>query len=189
MWKKLKLLLPGKRCTLPDEIKFENENISQSAIANEFNKYFLDSINYIVAGIPDCTSPRDGFETISEIGQNFSKSKCLTMADIKSILKDMKNVAGGVRGISKKVLCDVAYDRLLNIVNTSLSSGKFPERGKESTVVPIAKVTNTTTQCHEFRPINTVEAYEKILETAVKIQLPLWRTNWAFVSVILVELL
>lgn len=50
MWKKLKLLLPGKRSTDPDEIRFENRNIShESAMANEFNKYFLDSIDSIVA--------------------------------------------------------------------------------------------------------------------------------------------
>lgn len=55
------------------------------------------------------------------------------MADVKNILKDMKNVAGGVRGISKNVLCDVcdiSCDRSLNIVNTSLFSERFPERWK-----------------------------------------------------------
>ncbi|XP_050306281.1 uncharacterized protein LOC126743294 [Anthonomus grandis grandis] len=91
----------------------------------------------------------------------------------KIILKSMKNVGGGENGISKKVLCDVcsvAGNRLLNIVNTSLSSGVFPEAWKVSTIIPVPKVLNTISH-NEFRPINTVEVYEKVLEIAVKEQL------------------
>jgi len=64
------------------------------------------------------------------------------MKDMKNILADMKNVGGGESGISKKVLCDVccvAGNRLLDIVNTSLCNGVFPERWKKSTHHSCAK--------------------------------------------------
>lgn len=85
----------------------------------------------------------------------------------------MKNVGGGSSGISKGILCDVCYaagNRLLNIINTSLSSGEFPDGWKESMIVPVSKVAGSD-KCNDFRPINTVETYEKVLEIAVKMQL------------------
>lgn len=85
----------------------------------------------------------------------------------------MKNVGGGVSGISRDVLRDVCYvagDRLLDVINTSLSSGIFPENWKESTVIPVPKISKTVS-CNEFRPINTLEVYEKVLELAVKKQI------------------
>lgn len=59
---------------------------------------------------------------------------------------------------------------MLDIVNTSLSTGTFPEGWKLSTVTPVQKVTNTKL-CSEYRPINNVPVYEKLLEMVVKEQL------------------
>lgn len=103
----------------------------------------------------------------------FAKFEMLSMSDLKKILKSMKNVGGGCSGISKGVLCDVCYvagNRLLDIINASLSGGKFPDGWKESMVVPVAKVSGSD-KCNDFRPINNVETYEKVLEIAVKMQL------------------
>lgn len=58
----------------------------------------------------------------------------------------------------------------MEIINGSLSTGTFPEEWKESTVIPVPKVQNTKLHS-EFRPINTVEVYEKVLEVVVKTQL------------------
>lgn len=40
-------------------------------------------------------------------------------------------------------ICNVAGNRLLEIINASLSTGTFPEEWKESTVIPVPKVQNT----------------------------------------------
>ena len=85
----------------------------------------------------------------------------------------MKNVAGSESGVSKKILCDVldvAGNRLLDVLNTSLDNGEFPEEWKTSIIVPVPKVQNTNLH-NQFRPINTVEVYEKVLELVVKKQL------------------
>lgn len=58
----------------------------------------------------------------------------------------------------------------MKIINNSLEKGIFPESWKTSTVIPIPKVTNTK-RAAEFRPINKLPTYEKILEEIVKKQL------------------
>jgi len=95
------------------------------------------------------------------------------MKKIKNILKELKNVGGGISGISKAILCDVctvAGNCLLDVINTSTSSGLFPDKWKESIVTPVPKIQNTK-MYNEFRPINTVNIYEKVLELVVKKQL------------------
>lgn len=54
------------------------------------------------------------------------------------------------------------------IINQSLNEGIFPN-WKCSTICPIEKV-NGTLKIDEFRPINTLPSYEKVLEIIVKIQ-------------------
>lgn len=61
-------------------------------------------------------------------------------------------------------------NRFLDIINNSIETGVFPEKWKSSTITPVPKVDNTTL-CDEFRPINTVPTYEKVLELVVKDQL------------------
>lgn len=46
------------------------------------------------------------------------------------------------------------------VINTSLSTGRFPENWKKSIVVPVPKVTNTI-KSEEFRPINVLPIYMK----------------------------
>jgi len=95
------------------------------------------------------------------------------MPELKNIVKELKNVSGGENGISTKVFKDVidfAANRMLDIINTSLTYGVFPENWKCSMVVPVPKVSNTHI-CSEFRPINNVSVYEKVLEMVVKTQI------------------
>lgn len=72
-----------------------------------------------------------------------------------------------------KKYCDVFYvvgDRLIDVIKISLSTGVVPYKWKESVVIPVTKI-QSTKEYNEFRPINTVEIYEKVLELAVKKQL------------------
>lgn len=65
---------------------------------------------------------------------------------------------------------DVVGDKLLDIINSSLNLGVFPQEWKKSVVVPIPKVPNST-RAEDRRPINMLPIYEKVLETVVREQL------------------
>jgi len=64
--------------------------------------------------------------------------------------------------IMKKVI-SVAGTKICYIMNRSLEEGIFPSEWKEAIVVPISKVRKTK-KIEEFRPINKLPIYEKVLE-------------------------
>jgi len=65
---------------------------------------------------------------------------------------------------------DMISDTLLNIVNSSLESGIVPMSLKISTIIPVRKV-DKTIKAEEYRPINMLSAFEKILEKTVYLQI------------------
>jgi len=69
----------------------------------------------------------------------------------------------------KKVIL-IAGTKICYIMNRSLEEGIFPSEWKEAIVVPIPKVRKTK-RIEEFRPINKLPIYEKILEILVHNQL------------------
>lgn len=173
LWKNLKVLLPGKNNGVPNEILFGQEGCTDEVlISKRFNEYFVNSIADIVSVIPQFNGVENTMTAISTFTE-FSKFESVSLSTIKKHVYGMKNVGGGETGISTSVLKDVFCvigNRLLDIINTSLSAGVFPQEWKTSTVIPVPKIPGTTNHV-EFRPINTVAVYEKVLEMVVKEQL------------------
>lgn len=60
--------------------------------------------------------------------------------------------------------------QFVELINISLQTGEFPADWKNSLITPIQKVQNTI-KANEFRPINVLPTFEKILETVVYKQL------------------
>lgn len=59
---------------------------------------------------------------------------------------------------------------LLDIVNESLVRGIFSDCWKKSMLVTVEKIASAS-KCEDFRPINMLSTFEKILESVVKMQL------------------
>lgn len=57
-------------------------------------------------------------------------------------------------------------NNFLQLNNTCLERMCFSQEWKISTIIPIENVSNTNTS-GEYRPINTVATYEKLLDTNV----------------------
>lgn len=75
--------------------------------------------------------------------------------------------------INKTILSDaltVIGLPFLGVVNSSLEEETYPENWKNSVVTPIPKIPGTS-KGEEFRPINQLPTYEKILEGIVKKQI------------------
>lgn len=103
MWKKLKLLLPGKQTSAPETINFEGQIISDHlSIAQSFNNYFLESIDVIISNIPDSALMGELPVAAPCVAEKFDRFKSLSMTDLKRILNDLKDVGGGTSGISDK---------------------------------------------------------------------------------------
>lgn len=176
MWKALKEIVKGKKTEDKSHIIFENNIVTDpNLICEMFNKYFLDSIKTIINTVKmniqvDNIDPLCHVETAANKFTNFKR---LTMAHLKDIINSIPNKNSSTDDISIKILklsFEVVGNRLLDILNTSLSEGSVPDKWKISTVIPIEKVVNTF-KAEEFRPINMLPSYEKVLEIVVKEEL------------------
>lgn len=175
MWKTLKELIKGSnRQFTVKEISFDfnNTQISTSdttELANNFNYYFINSIEDIVKTV-------DHIEITffhTQIRSSLNEFKLISIQEVTNIVNKLKNNSDSTYFLNTKILkgaIDSLGHILLHIINVSLSEGQFPEQLKLSTVTPIPKVTNTNLACN-FRPINTLPPIEKVIEMAVYDQL------------------
>lgn len=173
MWGSLKELLKGK--TYDDSIYEEIQcgdkiyrNVNE--MANIFNKYFIDSIGELLDdGVSEVNEVIVGKYTESEL-EVFNR---IEVEDLNRIVQKLKNKSGTEEGITvdimKKVVI-VAGTKIVHMLNRSLEEGMFPSEWKQATVIPIPKIKRTK-KVNEFRPINKLPIYEKILEIIVHKQM------------------
>lgn len=169
MWKILKEIIKGKIFSSYDYIDFEGNKVDNSAqIVDCFNKYFVNSVMDINKNIKV-------YDNVNEFNVNINarfKFKCITEEDLKKDLQVMKNKKDS-ENMNIKIWLDafpaIGYV-LTDVVNISLQNGEFPKNWKLSTISPIQKV-NGSMKSKDFRPVNSMPVYEKILEYQVKNQL------------------
>ena len=92
----------------------------------------------------------------------------INMHQLRSILKSLKS-SGSTGGddISMRVLKQAQSELeplILHLINSTISTNKFPESLKISKVVPIRKVGKEQTDSDGWRPVNLVTALSKVIE-------------------------
>lgn len=159
--------------TDPTDIEFDGGTVSdKDLVANNFNKFFINSIKDIRDSIPDEVDVYD-IECDGQLQDNFT-FKLIGISDVKSSLRNI-NSDGDTEFLTKKVMLDamdVVGFQMVDAINSSLKAGWFPDGWKNYTIAPIQQVSGTV-KCEEFRPINMRPIYEKVLEDIVKHQLEL----------------
>lgn len=75
-----------------------------------------------------------------------------------------------------KLVVEAAGEKVWHILNMSLEEGIFPVRWKEAIVVPMPNIRGTN-KIEEFRPVNKLPIYEKVLETIIHRQLAEYLEN------------
>lgn len=147
-----------------------NENIiyNKVQIAENMNEYFIESINKINESIGIPKNNRQ--ERINSVNSLF-KFKKVNVNDIKMAINEIKSQSD-----NEKITPEVLFDSMevvgrvfSQIINESFETGIFPA-WKCSIVTPIEKVRGTINP-EEFRPINSLPTYEKVIEIIVKKQL------------------
>lgn len=169
MWKLLKSMLQG---TKKNEIKLLELNGSditdKKLIANTLNEFFVNSVEDINQSIPSVSNP-----ICRNIDcENIFELEVVSQEQVSAVLMSL-NSCMDPKFISPKHLLDampVIGSFYTNLINESISKGKFPKCWKESTVIPVPKTTRPK-RPEEFRPINNMSALEKPLEKIVKEQL------------------
>lgn len=180
MWRQIKNLILKKRSESTIETVIFNtiEYTNKYEIAENFNKYFVTSIESIRSAINNVQY----IPNLPVINHQF-KFRAISIEDLKSICKTLKNKPDFNKISSKMILdnLDTIGKVMLDIINTSFRTGIFPENWKTSMITPIEKISKTK-KCEEFRPINALQTCEKLMEKVVKEQLEQYMESYGLLS-------
>lgn len=157
MWKVLKNILNDENDQINEIIDGDKIYKHDQTIANEFNKYFVDTIKNI-----NNTIPTVNYQDIQILDQNVNEFKIekISISQLKNHIKEMKKRnSRDSFNISVNILQDSIFDQEI-----------FPSILKNSVVIPIQKISSTN-KINEFRPINTLPTVERLIEKIVYDQL------------------
>lgn len=182
MWKTLKEVIRGEPMEhkITENIDFELDNVNECNIegkcniADKFNLFYIESINNIVKSIEgDRKKSPNKTIYVVKMKDTIESFEMIEERYLEKIVMNLANKKGTEEGISSDVLKSIFHvikDEFLGVINDSLRTGQCPEGWKTSTIIPIPKV-NKPKKASEYRPINILPIYEKVLELVVKEQI------------------
>ena len=100
---------------------------------------------------------------------NFESVGALELGRIIDKLPKRKATDEGITIEILRMAVSAIEREFVDIINESLREGCFPDSWKVSTIVPIPKIEKAK-NAKDFRPINMLPIYEKVLELVVKKQ-------------------
>ncbi|KAJ8980502.1 hypothetical protein NQ317_005685 [Molorchus minor] len=108
----------------------------------------------------------------TEVQNKFDNFQQIDMRYLRKLISSLPNKTGsdGIPTNIIKTSFEVIGNRFLDVINSSLQTGNFPNTWKSSLVSPVPKVVNSIL-AEQHRPINSLPIPEKILEITVKEQL------------------
>ena len=169
LWRCIKNQI-GDQKELPSCISVAGIMIQDSnKIADEMNKFFVQSIQDINKSIPRRPFVLDYYSMSVPEWKEFT---CTNEKELIDIIKGIRTKSG-INNVNKSVVLSsfsVYGAELTSLFNKSLCEGVFPDAIKTTVVCPIPKIKNTC-KIEEMRPINNAEVLDKILQTVVKKQL------------------
>jgi hypothetical protein len=176
MWKTLKEVIRGEATGSKEtnNVDFEIlENVEVCTLANKFNRFYIQSINDIIESIGKNNSKSTKTIYIIESRGIIENFELVNLQKLEQIVMALPRKKGTDEGISSDILkmsFRVIKDKLLKVINVLLIKGTCPERWKTSTIIPIPKIEKPK-KASEYRPINILPIYEKVLELVVKEQI------------------
>lgn len=181
MWKTLKEIIKGEDTGTRKihNVDFEIlNNTEECELADKFNLYYTKSIKDITKTINRESNSQKTIYTIENKGmiENF---ELVDVHQVERIIMNLPHKKGTDEGISSdlmKASVLVIKRELMGIINDSLSRGICPEGWKTSTIIPIPKIAKPN-KASEYRPINVLPIYEKVLELVVKNQIEIYIEN------------
>lgn len=172
MWKAMKELMRHKkqegnnRGIIFDGVKYIE---AKETAEKYFNVFFISSIDKIVEDIGILEEQEEN--EISAI--KFDDFKKVGGEEIGNIINNLSNKKGSNEDITTEMLKQTwkaESNLVMTLINKSLEEGTFPENWKTTTIVVFQKVKESI-MAEEYRPINILSVYEKVLELVVKEQL------------------
>lgn len=138
------------------------------AVANLFNKFFVNAPVELMSGIPQRDS--DSFENAEAINRtiflhSFTESELFKL--LHSKLKNKRSAGpDGVPVCVLRGVLDILIKPVTYLVNLSFLTGRFPNALKVGRVVPALKQKKDPFSISNYRPITLTSSWSKIFEHA-----------------------
>jgi hypothetical protein len=147
---------------------------SPSAIANEFNSFFVKAGQQISDSVPHTNkTPESFFSPIDDPPPDLDFGN-VNAYHVSDIIKSFPNKQSlNINGISLKLLKFINSEistPLAHIFNLSFANGIFPQKLKTKRTVPIFK-SGDPCLCDNYRPISLIPTLSKIIEKIAAITL------------------
>ena len=172
-WRLVKSIVPGKnkgrsKVTLIDrEIGPDGENVDESLVADFINNFF-SNIGPKLAKAHKEPWKLFGDEYLTRGADRLQCPRFVTdYEEVLKLCKDIKTTkSSGFEDISARVFKDafrVLIPQLVYLFDLSFSSGIFPDRWKQATIVPLHKGGDKT-EVGNYRPVSLLPLPGKIIE-------------------------
>jgi hypothetical protein len=138
-------------------------------IANEFNSFFTTIGKKIANEVQNVEKNPEDYINYDRPIPNLQIGNTTPEHVLKIIRKFKLKSSCDIHGISTKMIKFISNELaspLAHIFNLSLGTGIFPEKLKQSRVIPIFKTGNHL-ECDNYRPISLLSSISKILEKIV----------------------
>jgi hypothetical protein len=173
IWRSTKSVI-NPRIKTEHQLKVDNDLIQDhSTVAKLFNDFFVSKVEGLRNSI-DATGLPDPLSKAKSGNNNLFVLKTVTEGQVLKAIKKLKNKASTVLDdINSKVLKaggEVLSVPLWYIINTSITSGRFPRRWKEAKLIPIHKKGDTQ-EVNNYRPVSNLCVISKVLEMVVHDQI------------------
>jgi len=151
---------------------------SDQALAEDFVNFFQDKVEKIRHGL-DAKCPTDAvtFPPPDTKAPSISEFRPQTLGDISKIIQKCPNKSCSLDCISTSLLkqdliLQAVLPTLTTLINTSLSSGVFPDSLKRAQVTPLLKKTGLDVSSFaNYRPVSNIPFLSKVMEKVVAYQL------------------
>lgn len=149
---------------------------SKEELANQFGGFFVSKINDIRSEIDNMTleescnlAPKQHY-----VGPQLTEFKPLSKEEIGSLITKAPAkscILDPMPTPLVKQCMDILQPIVMEIINTSLVSGVFPDQWKEAIVLPLLKKANLETIFKNYRPVSNLPFLSKLCEKAVSNQI------------------
>ena len=144
-----------------------------TVLANQFNDFFVEKVEKIRKSIPVKQEDMSLYSR-NFVGTRLSSFRLMTIGEVRDIIKEFGIKTSQEDPIPAALLSsslEIVLPLITEIVNTSLAEGCM-DGIKESIIIPLLKKSGLDAEVFKnFRPVNTLLFFSKLIERVVLIQL------------------
>ena len=186
-WKFLNELVPKKSPAVTTVLKINNNSVTDPLlIAEAFNDYFSNiasTLQVDSSSIPDLSPLANFIE--NRIPPNVSfELKPINHLIVQKELQALQPKAVGLDGVGQRILklsAPIIASSVSKIINTSITSGKFPSQWKNAKIFCLHKAGDIS-NCSNYRPISLLPVVSKIIERYVSNSLSQYLDRFNLIS-------